>query len=1059
MGIIRDYFRRKRRKKTKGLRPQQGIRLRQRGARQGIARLAAAVILTVLLVVPLHWFWYSGISNLAASAPLTTELSHLIVKLDPAQPVILGHNELVQRPGPSSAEADHIELSARAGIATATIRNMAEQRNLFLEYRDGAGHSAARWEIRAYDSLRIRGAHLRFIAVSEDILEFELERAGKTVSYRLDARGSRSDMVRVDGQPARICTSSGFSSLAWMRRNSERTAVLLGGRLDCMVDGVFHVSLPDIEWQSLALKFADGRFFLTPQAAKASELSIASFAREDGEKVDGFGQISYPLHATNDQPLSRIIVGKTGYQVSFPAGKNGSTIVFRPQSKSHVFRLDPAVIVPPGDCPEGFPGIPAARSGVERCMERPSTVLDRGNGADILSTINGNEVLVRRAFALIGFSAILFMLSWPLYRLVSLSWKSGSTHYVLPEIGELLWPLLTIGLVLGIAGAPDFASYFLGEQISLTDGLLMTVACFFVLSLVVVCRNGLNLAFCLGMLAIVSLVASGTLVLFSLAIDGDTTHWLSFIAKHKLLFLDPLVVAMAIVLTLPIALAGSIIKSFILSQSIGSRIARSFGALIPIAAIGAWFFAGNEEGLGGFQPVEFAKIAIVVILAMLLVGLNNSMDSLRSRSYRWFIGSAIVVLAVFLGLLIWVPVLKNDYSPALITGLVMVVMFFGFMPMWVYEWLRDVLDRRERIYRIPRSIRYPVSSLWRGTAIAVLVTGISIVVLAAVPFTFNILNWTLTGQFSLSGNVEDQLNSYRQMRLSGGLGTISRRFYAFYDLSHDPEDRKNENGEKRFIVLDRDAGLQSLRSKIAIANAPCGFHRLGIEQSEVGQKMMAAAKTWTGGGCKDLPLNYDPGRTGSDKEPENIGADLPTGSADAKASWQNDDESNSTPYFVEDLISVPVVQNDFIGAYVAARFGIASALMVSILQALVIVFCVFLFFAVKPPKTVGTAEFLARQFLRMALVGVTALFFLHWAIAWSNVLGLLPIMGQPMTFIAAATSHHLFMALPSIMIIILAARYSHNPVMISQRKPPRRHFASILGVKKWPLVWSGKNAS
>ncbi|MDS4028684.1 MAG: hypothetical protein RKO66_01230 [Candidatus Contendobacter sp.] len=62
----------------------------------------------------------------------------------------------------------------------------------------------------------------------------------------------------------------------------------------------------------------------------------------------------------------------------------------------------------------------------------------------------------------------------------------------------------------------------------------------------------------------------------------------------------------------------------------------------------------------------------------------------------------------------------------------------------------------------------------------------------------------------------------------------------------------------------------------------------------------------------------------------------------------------------------------------------------------------------------GSAK--AGSFLSLALFAMAWLFLAHWTIAWSNTLGLLPVMGQPMTFISLANSHHLFFALPGLIL-------------------------------------------
>jgi cell division protein FtsW (lipid II flippase) len=61
------------------------------------------------------------------------------------------------------------------------------------------------------------------------------------------------------------------------------------------------------------------------------------------------------------------------------------------------------------------------------------------------------------------------------------------------------------------------------------------------------------------------------------------------------------------------------------------------------------------------------------------------------------------------------------------------------------------------------------------------------------------------------------------------------------------------------------------------------------------------------------------------------------------------------------------------------------------------------------------------QVFSLILFGTTWMYAVHWLISWGNVLGLLPVMGQPMTWISAANSHLLFFALPALSLSLILA--------------------------------------
>ncbi len=45
----------------------------------------------------------------------------------------------------------------------------------------------------------------------------------------------------------------------------------------------------------------------------------------------------------------------------------------------------------------------------------------------------------------------------------------------------------------------------------------------------------------------------------------------------------------------------------------------------------------------------------------------------------------------------------------------------------------------------------------------------------------------------------------------------------------------------------------------------------------------------------------------------------------------------------------------------------------------------------------------------------------HWAVSWGNVLGLLPVMGQPMTWLSSGNSHMLALAASSLVLGMIGA--------------------------------------
>ena len=63
-----------------------------------------------------------------------------------------------------------------------------------------------------------------------------------------------------------------------------------------------------------------------------------------------------------------------------------------------------------------------------------------------------------------------------------------------------------------------------------------------------------------------------------------------------------------------------------------------------------------------------------------------------------------------------------------------------------------------------------------------------------------------------------------------------------------------------------------------------------------------------------------------------------------------------------------------------------------------------------------------------AIFGLAIMQATHWTIAWGNSLGLLPVMGQPMTWLSAGNSHLLGFALLTLTIGLITAWFARSRV-------------------------------
>ncbi|MCW5771217.1 MAG: FtsW/RodA/SpoVE family cell cycle protein [Rhodospirillaceae bacterium] len=112
------------------------------------------------------------------------------------------------------------------------------------------------------------------------------------------------------------------------------------------------------------------------------------------------------------------------------------------------------------------------------------------------------------------------------------------------------------------------------------------------------------------------------------------------------------------------------------------------------------------------------------------------------------------------------------------------------------------------------------------------------------------------------------------------------------------------------------------------------------------------------------------------------------------------------------VMALPEVQNDFVTAFLVNRFGGIAGL---VLIATELVFVTLLFMlggAIE--RHFGRGDFREQQLgvvLGFVIYGAACMAAAHWFISWGNVLGLLPVMGQPMTWVTAGTSHLVFFAM------------------------------------------------
>lgn len=131
-----------------------------------------------------------------------------------------------------------------------------------------------------------------------------------------------------------------------------------------------------------------------------------------------------------------------------------------------------------------------------------------------------------------------------------------------------------------------------------------------------------------------------------------------------------------------------------------------------------------------------------------------------------------------------------------------------------------------------------------------------------------------------------------------------------------------------------------------------------------------------------------------------------------------------------EVMDLPAVKDDFAVAFLLHRFGAVAGLVLLGAQLLY----VFLLFSLgrRIAARTGAGDFREQSaglVAGYALYGLAWMQIAHWTIAWGNTLGLLPVMGQPMTWLSVGNSHLLGFGLVTLAVALGTAwaEGSQNP--------------------------------
>jgi cell division protein FtsW (lipid II flippase) len=117
-------------------------------------------------------------------------------------------------------------------------------------------------------------------------------------------------------------------------------------------------------------------------------------------------------------------------------------------------------------------------------------------------------------------------------------------------------------------------------------------------------------------------------------------------------------------------------------------------------------------------------------------------------------------------------------------------------------------------------------------------------------------------------------------------------------------------------------------------------------------------------------------------------------------------------------MQLPAVQDDFIATFLCNHFGYIPALGLLALQ-LLLVWGIARLSNELLHNDNRYSSALERQIGysgSLFCYGFAGLLIAHWLISWSNVLGLLPVMGQPMAILSAGGSNLMLFVVPCLLL-------------------------------------------
>ena len=411
--------------------------------------------------------------------------------------------------------------------------------------------------------------------------------------------------------------------------------------------------------------------------------------------------------------------------------------------------------------------------------------------------------------------------------------------------------------------------------------------------------------------------------------------------------------------------------------------------------LAAWFLFGSEVGIAGaLQPSEAIKtLTIVLLAATVTTALERDRGPEGTPAEFW---KSLAIIAGMFGIILAVPVSRNDLSPFLIlvfTAAVtfMVVVIVHWSAVWSERLLLSNPNRSPPPDTRPRRGRAGTRlGRFRQQLAARTWLGLRRLLRRPEPVMIGLFLITVLGVwYAGSSALADARDTRKWLMTHIGEPMLNKpveRFISWLEFNGRPDQ------EGVLDVEFADVGLQVSRSRGAIAASGCYVWHDSVADT--------AAPAWS---PPDVILRV---------------------SVWVKTRFLPICDRYDVPERVATYIAsrMPAIQNDFISTWVIVTFGRDGAIGVVLAQCLLVTLMLLAGFLTIKWSPGQLYDRPAAALAGFATVGFAVTLALQWTISWHNALGLLPVMGQPATFLSHGPSHAVLFGTPAVLSAVLALR-------------------------------------